>query len=92
MQLSAGVTVTEGRLPGVQVDLASTWRKGIQKRYISLSDCLGTSVVVQWLRLRVPSAGGQRSIPVQGTRSHMLQLRLGTVKYINKNVKKIKKK
>ena len=47
----AGVTVTEGRLPGVQVDLASTWRKRVQKRYISLSDCLGTSMVVQWLTL-----------------------------------------
>ena len=35
----------------------------------------GTSLVVQWLRLQAPNAGGQGSIPGQGTRSHMLQLR-----------------
>ena len=31
----------------------------------------GTSLVVQWLRLRAPNAGGPGSIPGQGTRSHM---------------------
>ena len=31
-------------------------------------------LVVQWLRLGAPSAGGLRSIPGQGTRSHMLKL------------------
>ena len=31
----------------------------------------GTSLVVQWLRLRAPNAGGLGSIPGQGTRSHM---------------------
>ena len=36
----------------------------------------GTSLVVQWLRLRAPNAGGLGSIPGQGTRSHMLQLRV----------------
>ena len=36
---------------------------------------LGTSLVVQWLRLRAPNAGGPGSIPGQGTRSRMLQLR-----------------
>ena len=36
---------------------------------------LGTSLVVQWLRLRAPNAGGLGSIPGQGTRSHMLQLK-----------------
>ncbi|TEA37689.1 hypothetical protein DBR06_SOUSAS9210004, partial [Sousa chinensis] len=29
------------------------------------------SLVVQWLRLRAPNAGGPGSIPGQGTRSHM---------------------
>ena len=41
------------------------------------STCLGggnTSVVVQWLRLHVPSEGVSGWIPGQGTRSHMLQL------------------
>ena len=31
--------------------------------------------MVQWLRLHTPKAGGSGSIPSQGTRSHMLQLR-----------------
>ena len=31
----------------------------------------GTSLVVQWIRLRAPNAGGLGSIPGQGTRSHM---------------------
>ena len=36
---------------------------------------LGTSLVVQWLRLHALNAGGLGSIPGQGTRSCMLQLR-----------------
>ena len=31
----------------------------------------GTALVVQWIRLRAPNAGGPGSIPGQGTRSHM---------------------
>ncbi|TEA33101.1 hypothetical protein DBR06_SOUSAS18610013, partial [Sousa chinensis] len=34
------------------------------------------SLVVQWLRLHTPNAGGPGSISGQGTRSHMLQLRV----------------
>ena len=37
---------------------------------------LGTSLVVQWLRLCAPNAGGPGLIPGQGTRSHMPQLRV----------------
>ena len=51
----------------------------------------GTSLVVQWLRLQAPNTGGPGSIPGQGSRSHMPQLRghmqqlkPGTVKEINK--------
>ena len=40
------------------------------------SQQLGTSLVVQWLRLCTPNAGGLGSIPGGGTRSHMLQLRV----------------
>ena len=36
----------------------------------------GTSLVVQRLRLHTPNAGVSSSIPGQGTRSHMLQLRV----------------
>ena len=32
--------------------------------------------MVQWLRLRAPKAGCPSPIPGQGTRSHMLQLRV----------------
>ena len=35
----------------------------------------GTSLVLHWLRLHTPNAGDLGSIPGQGTRSHMLQLR-----------------
>ena len=41
---------------------------------------LGTCLVGQWLRLHAPSVGAQGSIPGQGTKSCMLQLRPGTVK------------
>ena len=37
----------------------------------------GTSLVAQWIRLCAPNAGGPGSIPGQGTRSHMPQLRVG---------------
>ena len=36
----------------------------------------GISLVIQWLRLCTPNAGGPGLIPGQGTRSHMLQLRV----------------
>ena len=36
----------------------------------------GTSLVVPWLRLHAPNAGGQGSISGQGSRPHVLQLRL----------------
>ena len=47
-------------------------------------DFQGTSLVLQWLRLHAPNAGGLGSTPGQGTRSHMLQLRPCADK-INKN-------
>ena len=36
---------------------------------------LGASLVVQWLTFLTPNAGSLGSIPGQGTRSHVLQLR-----------------
>ena len=39
---------------------------------------LGTSLAVQWLRLCTPRAWGLDLIPGQGTRPHMLQLRVRT--------------
>ena len=40
------------------------------------SQLLGTSLVVQWLRLLVPNARGWGLIPGQGTRSQVPQLRI----------------
>ena len=37
---------------------------------------MGTFLVVQWLRLHIPSARNLSSIPGWGTRSHMPQLRV----------------
>ena len=39
-------------------------------------ETLGVSLGVQWIRLYTPNAGGPGSIPSQGTRSSMLQLRV----------------
>ena len=36
----------------------------------------GTSLVAQWLRLWAPNVGALGSIPGQGTRSHLPQLRV----------------
>ncbi|TEA31246.1 hypothetical protein DBR06_SOUSAS18710025, partial [Sousa chinensis] len=36
---------------------------------------IGTSLAVQWLRLRAPNAGDPGLIPGQGTRSRILQPR-----------------
>ena len=38
----------------------------------------GTSIVVPWLTLHAPNAGGLGLIPGQGTRSNVLQLRVHT--------------
>ena len=58
----------------------------------------GTSLVVQWLGLCIPSAGGPGSFPGRGTRSHMPQLKSLHVatkprhRQINKYFKKKRKK
>ena len=59
--------------------------KAINMFYIYILDnanilISGASLVVQWLRLHAPNAGGKGSIPGQGTRFHMPQLRHGTKK------------
>ena len=57
----------------------------IQKKFHSTADSKycsfnmtadGTSLVVQWLRFHAPNAGDPGSIPGQGNRSHMLQLKI----------------
>ena len=48
----------------------------------------GTPLVVQWLRLRAPKAGGLGSMSGQGTSSHMPLLSPGTAKKKKKKKKK----
>ena len=57
-------------------ELISPYKRCFLKPFQSswLSDW--TSLVVQWLRLCAPSAGGSGLIPGQGTRYHMLQLKI----------------
>ena len=50
---------------------------------------MGISLVVQWLRLSDSSAGDLGSIPGQGTRSCMLQLRPSTAKLKHKKQQKM---
>ena len=64
---------------------------GIHSSGFKMMDLIGTSPVVKWLRLCAPNAGGLGSITSRGTRSHMLPLRPGTVKSINKITIKKKK-
>ena len=45
-----------------------------------------TSFVIPWLRLHTPSAGDLGSIPGQGNRTHMLQLRVLTLQPKKKNL------
>ena len=42
----------------------------------NIQEFLGTSLVVQWLRLNAPNIEGPGSIPGQGTRSCWPQLKL----------------
>ena len=58
------------------------------KSHYFIEDILGTILVVQWLRLHTPNAGGPGFNPDQETRSHMQQIRHGTAKSKNKYYKK----
>ena len=63
-----------------QLILWLSWSSDGNKTWTSdkdLEKCLAeTSLVVQWLRLDAPKAGVPGSIPGQGTRSYILQLRV----------------
>ena len=47
-----------------------------------------TSLVILWLRLCIPNAGGLSSIPSQGTRFHVLQLKDPGTSKLEKKKKK----
>ena len=57
----------------VEVTWGTRDRKGDFQEWLST---LGEILMVQWLRLHAPNAGGPGSIPGQGTRSHMPQLKI----------------
>ena len=70
---------------------SSFWMNGIIVPAVTQEGNLGTSLVVQWLRLHAPNAGVQLPSLVREQRSHMLQLRVyaprlrpGAAKQINK--------
>ena len=57
-----------------------TWKEieNLNKSYNYKWSCmcnLKPSLVLQWLRLRAPKAGGPGSLPGQEPRSHMAQLK-----------------
>ena len=71
----------ESRSPALQVDSLPAEPPGKpSKKNRATKIGLGTSLVVQWLRLQALSAGGLGSIPGWGKRSHMSQLRPSTAK------------
>ena len=57
--------------------LINIWRFMHVKSLNMAIESTGTSLVVQWLTVHVPNAGDLGSIPGQGTRSHVLQVRVG---------------
>ena len=57
--------------------LINIWRFMHVKSLNMAIESAGTSLVVQWLTVHVPNAGNLGSIPGQGTRSHVLQVRVG---------------
>ena len=48
----------------------------LSDKTLSITDIWGTCLVVQWLSLCTPNAGGPGSIPGQGTRPHVKQIRV----------------
>ena len=59
-------------------ELGRVWKDSQDQAYSLVdktSDNGGTSLLIQWLELQGPNAAGLGSIPGQGSRSHMLQLR-----------------
>ena len=77
------VTLT---LPYGMMPLIKSYEMVTMKGYelqstVQIQSCcsLGTSLVVQWLRLHAPDARGSGLIPGQGTRPHMPQRKISHV-------------
>ena len=63
--------------PGPDLRNQNLGAEDVGSRISVLTSPLGASLVVQWLRLHAPNAGGPGLIPSRGTRSRMPQLRVG---------------
>ena len=72
---SSGLGGTDAKLLWTKAKWEGTSGKG-KDNLLFQEAWLGASLVVQWLRLNTPSARGLGSVPGQGTRSHMPQLRI----------------
>ena len=72
LRLCTSITGGSGWIPGQETKIPNA-AQCCQKNKIK-TICFGTSLVVQWLKLGAPKAGGPGSIPSQGTGSHMPQL------------------
>ena len=72
-------------LPYGMMPLIKSYEIGTMKGYELQSTvqiqscCLGTSLLIQWLRLHALSARGSGLVPGQGTRSHMPQREISHV-------------
>ena len=66
---------TEYSLRSVRCKLKSKVSQESQVQLLNYKSKAGTSLVVQWLSLHIPSAGDPGSIPGPGIRSRMPQLR-----------------
>ena len=73
----SGLQITPQARPDLQLADGKLWASRIvcPNPYINYMYC-GISIVVQWLWLQAPNAGGPGSIPDQRTRTHMLQLKV----------------
>ena len=72
--LSIQTAVPTGRLDMVRVQ--GKWLGCPTHEKLPQKDPAGTSLVVEWLRLQAPNAGGLCLIPGGGIRSHIPQLKI----------------
>ena len=76
-------TATKSSFLSGQLEKARVWQQipsTEKNKGINIKKNPGTSLAVQWLRVCTPNAGDLGSIPGQGTRSHIPQLRPGVAK------------
>ena len=75
-QAGSGLSTTPGSLAKLKSHHASSTWASSHCRPLVCKNNSGTSLVIQWLKLHTPNAGGPCSIHGQGTRSHMLLLKI----------------